>query len=801
MSKSSFSYLLSGAAAIALLAPVGSTGVSTAQAQQLALEEIVVTARKRDESVFEIPVSVTAVSDAVLQRAGIDNAQDLSALVPGLDFRQIGDAGRFNPNIRMRGMIQQVITPSTQIGALFWDGSYIGGGGGLVPLGDMERVEVIKGPQTAYFGRNTFAGAINYIPKTAGDEWEGDVSLSWSPTDHDEYNINAGVGGPLGSRMGIRLWAGYDRDGGDFSFDDGEPLGQMRDTSFQATLTYDASEDLRFKLTGYYTDADGTVPGVATLADTPPGSCPIIYRGNVVDVITGELTPFETDLSQSTQRLFCGQLPSNPEFAFTLTRFPTADQVLGGAGSINVLNNLSPYGSTYSILKNPDGSLGEFNRTYRIQLSGEYDFADHTFAYILSSANSGTVTRLDANYGAPSRGVDTIFPFGVDIAVREYYYEARVTSPQDGRLRYLFGTSLYNQHYNNQNFLFIPTAPFDRQRNQTTGIFGSFDYDITDRITLSVEGRYQDESSILIESGNPTLPCGLVTVCNLKNSVDAFLPRVILSYQPMDGATTYVSWSQSKLLGVPTNARFINSIAPEVVSDAAVQAFGDFTQPQKNTQYEFGWKQQWEDWNMTLAVFYIDWKNQPVPAVIFTPSGATSSFRSPGDSEYSGFDLEVNGNITDWLTVNGTIGYNNGVMKNFSNFGSNERVALAAPGLVASNGNPVRNNPEWTGSLSPTIYGVFMDRDWFVRADYFYTGKYFIDYSRYNQNSARTHVNVRAGIDLFEGTQLEVFGNNVFNDLTLPQTSGTTFGPGPGRKTFGNVPQAREYGVRLTASF
>ena len=120
---------------------------------------------------------------------------------------------------------------------------------------------------------------------------------------------------------------------------------------------------------------------------------------------------------------------------------------------------------------------------------------------------------------------------------------------------------------------------------------------------------------------------------------------------------------------------------------------------------------------------------------------------------------------------------------------------------MASNGNPVRNNPEWTGSLSPTIYGVAMDRDWFVRVDYFYTGKYFIDYSRYNQNSSRTHVNVRAGIDLFEGTQLEVFGNNVFNDLTLPQTSGTTFGPGPGRKTVGNVPQAREYGVRLTASF
>ena len=165
--------------------PVASN-FNVAMAQNLALEEIVVTARKRDENIYEIPVSVSAFSDAMLAQAGIDNAQDLSDYTPGLDFRQFDFGGRGTPNIRVRGMIQQVITPSTQIGALFWDGSYIGGGGSFVPLGGLERVEVIKGPQTAYFGRNTFAGAINYIPKRAGDEWEGEISLSYSPTDADE---------------------------------------------------------------------------------------------------------------------------------------------------------------------------------------------------------------------------------------------------------------------------------------------------------------------------------------------------------------------------------------------------------------------------------------------------------------------------------------------------------------------------------------------------------------------------------------------------------------------------------------
>ena len=164
--------------AASLMASVAMPVGQETYSQTLALEEIVVTARKRDENIFEIPVSVSALTDAMLDQAGIDNAQDMSAFIPGLDFRQIGFGGRNNANIRVRGMIQQIITPSTQIGALFWDGSYVGGGGGFLPIGDMERVEVIKGPQTPYFGRNTFAGAINYIPKLPGDEWEGDISLS-----------------------------------------------------------------------------------------------------------------------------------------------------------------------------------------------------------------------------------------------------------------------------------------------------------------------------------------------------------------------------------------------------------------------------------------------------------------------------------------------------------------------------------------------------------------------------------------------------------------------------------------------
>ena len=609
--------------------------------------------------------------------------------------------------------------------------------------------------------------------------------------------------------MGLRVWAGYDRDGGDFSYDDGEPFGQYIDTAVNGTLTYDATEDLRFKLTGYYAESEDTAVGVGVKATVPAGSCGIIYRGQLLDVTTGALTPFESDLSNLTVDNFCGRFPDSPILEFPISRFPQPGQIFGGQARFDALTTLNPRSQDYGIIRTPEGGLGGWHQTHRIQLSAEYDIGDHTINLLASRANTGTTSRVDFFYGIPFFGFvgpDTTFPIGTEIAIREFYYEARISSPLDGRFRYLLGASAYNQHYNAFPDSSRQTASVDRQRSVTEGIFGSFDYDITDDWTLSVEGRYQEESFTTVEFGNQTLPCGVVTICNEENTYNAFLPRVILSFAPFEGATTYVSWSQSKLLGLATQAAFINSIAPEVIPDAAVDVFGNFTPPQKNTQFEFGWKEQWDDFSMTLAIFYIDWKNQPFPAVIFLPSGGTSSFRGPGDSTYSGFDWELNGQLNDWFGFAAQIGYNNAVVDNYANFGSNERVGLAAPGLVASNGNPVRSNPEWTGSFSPVVTGMYGDRDWFIRVDYLYTGKSFTDYSAYNVNGSVKYVNVRAGIGLYEGMDIEIFGKNVFNDKTLPTTSGTTtsFNHAAGnaaRKLASGMPEAKEFGVRLKASF
>jgi iron complex outermembrane receptor protein len=794
-----------------LMASVALPPAGGALAQSMALEEIVVTARKRDESIYEIPVSVSALSQDQLDRAGIDNPEELSDFVAGLDFQgSTATGGRFNPSIRFRGMNQQIITPSTQVGALFWDGSYIGGGGGFLPLGDTERVEVIKGPQTAYFGRNTFSGAVNIIPKRPTDEWEGDITLGYSPSQSDEYKIEGAIGGPISDRVGVRVWAGFERDGGDFRTQaDDEPYGVTEDTSFSGTLVYDPTEDWRIELTGYYTRANdtGTAGGVdSALVGTAAGACPIVFTGELLNPATGERTPFTRPIADFGGSNFCGEYPNGKNFVAPFTLNPTAADTFGGQARLDQFFQLGPLSDKYGILRDPGTSFGGHNQTYRYQLKTTYDVGDHTVTFQASRANTGTVDRRDFFFGIPPLGgaLGTTIVVGADVALRETYYEARIASPDDQRLRYIVGVSDYSQRYRNTNF-----SAVDHQDNTTFAIFGSLDYDITDDFTASVELRYTDEESETIIQG--AVPqgwtgsggtCPLTTACNAIDEYDDFIPRVILSYKPFEGATTYASYSYSSLLGVATQAGFINAVAPDVIPADQLDALGLFTPPQENEQFELGWKQQADIYNFTLALFHIDWKNQPFASVIVLPQGGTTSFRGPGDSKYKGFDFEFNVLPADWFQLSGNVAYTDHVMKSFSSRGSNESAVLGSGSRsVVADGNRSRNIPVWEWGLTPTFMGTMGDRDWFFRTDFIYHGKTWADYSAYNRAPDQFLINARFGIDLYEGTSLEIWAKNLTQNKTLPLNGGTTAFISPNRKAFTEPYQRREFGVTLTASF
>ena len=246
-------------AGVATVCAAALMGIQDVAAQQF--EEIVVTARKRDESVLEIPVAVSAYSQEDLDALGMNTLEQLASVTPGFVFQTIGAGGfggRYNPAIRFRGLGVQQATPASRAGAVFWNGAYVSDGAGILPLMDLERVEILKGPQTAFFGRNTFAGAVNYIPATPGDEFSGKVSLSYSASDESSHNFTGSLGGPISDKVGVRIALSQERVGADWAFDNGDPLNEENTTAVTGTATFEASDALSFQVTGFYVDSDDT---------------------------------------------------------------------------------------------------------------------------------------------------------------------------------------------------------------------------------------------------------------------------------------------------------------------------------------------------------------------------------------------------------------------------------------------------------------------------------------------------------------------------------------------------------------
>lgn len=217
--KTSFkTSLLWSAAAIAAI-PMGLTPAPVV-AQDLALEEIIVTTRKREENLMDIPVSIIAISADQLDNYGLSNLEDIAKIVPGLTFDRSVSQNDYRPAIR--GL--QAEQGRTSVGLLI-DGIditsenlQVAGGGSLARLSlvDVERIEVVKGPQAALYGRSAFGGAVNYITKRPSLT-ESDAKGSFEVHSESGFEVKASGGAPVvEDKFGVRFNAYYFDERGSF---------------------------------------------------------------------------------------------------------------------------------------------------------------------------------------------------------------------------------------------------------------------------------------------------------------------------------------------------------------------------------------------------------------------------------------------------------------------------------------------------------------------------------------------------------------------------------------------------------
>ena len=228
------------------LAVITST-VSVAQAQnQLVLEEIVVTATKREAALQDVPIAISVVSGEKIEQFGVTELDELAAYLPGV---HIGESGG-NNQVFIRGIGSGNNAGFEQSVGTFIDGVYFGRArNSRAAFLDIERVEVLKGPQSTLFGKNTVAGAINITTAQPLDSFEAYVDLGHE-SELNGQSLTAMVTGPLSDSVRGRFVAKtYERDGWMKNIFPGGKDGPSQDnTIMRGTLAWDATEQLSVNL-------------------------------------------------------------------------------------------------------------------------------------------------------------------------------------------------------------------------------------------------------------------------------------------------------------------------------------------------------------------------------------------------------------------------------------------------------------------------------------------------------------------------------------------------------------------------
>ncbi|MGI9272133.1 MAG: TonB-dependent receptor [Woeseiaceae bacterium] len=546
------------------------------------LDEITVTARKREENLVDVPVSISVFSAQQIFERGIDSQEDLFDITPGLDYSNFsGTRGGNNPGIRgvqsdLRASNQQKVTS-------FIDGMpTLNNNSTLLQFTGVDAVEVYRGPQSVAFGRSTFAGAINYVTSDAEEEFTGKVLVDYSDIGTQQVGVMAS--GPLGESAGYRVsYVKDDFDGPDeWLASDGQELGSYETESINAKLNFEFSESVYGEIS--YTRLDSHDLQSATFipdsASCAAGSG--IWRTNMG--VTVEMpnsnwscntTIKKGDLERNADVLgqFLAQYDANRasyEAAVGMA-FGMLDTDLNGElSAAEYLAQTLADGQTYeqallgqTIDPNQNGSEREVTR---IQGELNFEIGDGLLQVLAMVSEDNTVNWNENDYngavGAFSVNMMTmqtsvsanLMSMLVPIDIDETYAEVRWVSSDEDKLRYTLSASYYDydlqqQVYNNGGAfyydLIVPAGPnAGNPVNSNVGItisedaenFGAsigLQYDLTDRTTLSLEGRYQNDEVCGIDASSTGAN---VLLCQ---ETTAFLPRVSVNTTFSDTLSGY----------------------------------------------------------------------------------------------------------------------------------------------------------------------------------------------------------------------------------------------------------------------
>ena len=790
--------------AISAMIAASLCGTDAALAQQgssgFVLEEIVVTARKREENLQRTPLSIAAFTADELKFRQIRSTDQLADATPNLTFDAYAPSSgqSASSQIYMRGIGQSDFTAVTDPGVgLYVDGVYMARSfGGVIDFLDLERIEVLRGPQGSLFGRNTIGGAIALHTKRPTNEFHGDVELEVGSD--DMFNATGNINIPMTDNFfGKFSLTSRQRDGyadrvqlaerqidGIPAETDGVDLGDDDTFSARASFVWQPSDTLDFFLSADYTD------------ESENGS-PATSRGlNDESVFPAHTNRFENGLA------FGGNCPLFPP--------PVDGPGAGSDGNFMCLND-TWLRDEFESEGNAEVS-SEFE-VWGISLEANWDISESmALKSITGYRDMDAYSARDAD-GTPYLVFHTQDPFEQD----QFSQELQLSGATE-RLKWLVGLYYFEEEADNPNPVQFPEPTIGaiisggQTDNDNYAVFSQVTYDLTDQWALTGGIRYTDETKrfspysfadgFYISAGLETPPftrfadcptgqepgCSgqpgrlftdgdqIVPAGEYKEEFDDWTPMVNLSYQANDDVMLYATYSEGFKSG-GFDQRF--------AVPAPVTSFD----PETAETYEVGMKSSWADNTLRFnaALFYTDYEDIQI---IVRQGFAPITFNA-GTAEIQGFEIETTWVPTAAWIIQAAVGYIDAEYDDLD-------ASVESVGITLDHNLP--QTPEWSGNLAIAYTTELGSWSLTPRLDWSYTDEVYNNAVNSPQLVMDSYDMINASITAESNDgkwQIMLAGRNLGDEtILISGSSGYTTGSG-----YTNASFARESEWRFSAKY
>ena len=727
-------------------------------AQTQTLEEVVVTARRRDEAIQNVPVTVNVFTEQAIESAGIESPRDFVAMVPNMTLVEVQNVG--NSFITIRGISQaRNSEPSVAVlvdGVLETNPYQFD-----QELTDIREIEVLKGPQGAVYGRNAIGGAI--------------LIHTVDPSDHFSGAARVGVGNGTSEKAQVAVSG---------------PIDSAGTLKVRASLNY-------YNTDGYRQNA--FLDRKADPYRDYSGRLRLLWKPS--DQWSADLRAlFDRVETTAFYYIIPRNLEANPFASFTTP--PNANDVTSAIQNSNVgadNRDVADVALKFDFNLGPGTltAVSDYNRTKEIDTGDAYDFRPITtsIAYNCPPCFLGPRPPPTAAQGGPFDLSQSQF-----IDVTTYSQELRFTSSRIGGFSWIAGAYyVHTERFISTDNLFDrgagvpavyetprvdPANPYatntnitflsDSQNNNAWAVFGDATYEFTKQLELDAAIRY-DEDQRQNTTRTPTefLPDSTAKTGEVrKHTFDSAQPKGTLRYKPADNVTLYGGWSRGFRSG-GFNQTGVGAVA-QASGNLGVH---DLFNAEIAETWEVGLKSQFLDRRLgaNLALYYTDSHDG-----YFFYFDATTSTQNLGnlDARYKGGELELTARATDWLDLYANFGYTDGKVTHMED----PTVVGNKPPLLTK--NTVNAGFQVHEPLGGGLNGV-------LRLDYQMIGRTWWDPKNLTSRDPIDLLGLRAGVEA-DRWSVTAWSKNLTNKLYNAEFS-------PGGFLWRAIP--RQYGVEFGYRF